>query len=418
MRQNETIRPDPFHLEPDMADLSSSVVGAGTPRRRILVIASLTSSLVNFRFDLLTELSRRAEVLACAPDDDPATQGKLQEIGVGFRRIPMARAGLNPFQDLRTLLALVRICRDFRPDVLFPYTMKPIIYGCLAGRLTGVENRLPLCTGLGYVFSASTPDARQRAVRLISVLLYRAALKGAKEAIVYNAGDEATFRRHRLVGPGVPVSRVPGSGVNIARFPEVPPPSGPPVFLMVGRLLRMKGVPEYVAAARKLKRLHPGVRCQLLGPFDENPTSVVQDDLDAWIREGSIEYLGHTADVRPYLVASSVFVLPSHGEGIARSVLEAMSTGRAVVTTDAPGCPEPIIPGKTGFVVPVGDVDALTAAMARFVDEPSLIPMMGKAARRHVEDTFEVGKVNRLLVTKMGLADAVTRVAPSAGSIG
>jgi len=413
MRQNESLQFDPSSLVPNVSDRPSPIngaVGTGTRKPRILVVASLASSLVNFRFDLLIELSRRAEVLACAPDDDPATQRKLQEIGVGFRCVPMARASLNPLQDLRTLAALVRICRDFRPDILFPYTMKPIIYGCLAGRLTGVETRLPLCTGLGYVFGATTPDAHLRAVRLISVLLYRLALKGAKEAIVYNAGDEATFRTYRLVGPGVPLGRVPGSGVNTSRFPEVPPPEGPPIFLMVGRLLRMKGVPEYVAAARRLKLMYPSIRCQLLGPFDENPTSIRQSELDAWVREGSIEYLGHTSDVRPYLAASSVFVLPSYGEGIARSVLEAMSTGRAVVTTDAPGCPEPVLPGRTGFVVPVGDVEALTAAMARFVEDPSLIPMMGRASRQHVEDTFEVGKVNRLLIAKMGLAETAPGV--------
>lgn len=413
MRQNKSLHPDPWRLVPDVIDPPSPVncaVGAGTRRPRVLVVASLASSLVNFRFDLLVELSQRAEVLACAPDDDLATKRKLQEIGVGFRRVPMARAGLNPLQDIWTLAALVRICRDFRPDILFPYTMKPIIYGCLAGRLTGVRTRLPLCTGLGYVFGASAPDARLRAVRLISVLLYRVALKGAKEAIVYNAGDEATFRTYCLVGPGVPLGRVPGSGVNISWFPEVPPPLGPPIFLMVGRLLRMKGVPEYVAAARKLKRMYPQVRCQLLGPFDENPTSIRQSELEAWVGEGAIEYLGHTSDVRPYLAACSVFVLPSHGEGIARSVLEAMATGRAIVTTDAPGCPEPVLPGQTGFVVPVGDVDTLAAAMARFVEDPSLISAMGRAARRHAEVTFEVGKVNQLLMTKMGFAVMATGV--------
>ena len=383
----------------------------GDRRPRVLVVASLTQSLVNFRFDLLLELSRRAEVLACAPDDDLDTQRRLQEIGVAFQQIPMDRAGVNPIADLRTLAALVRVCREFRPDILFPYTMKPIIYGGLAGHLTGVETRLPMCTGLGYVFADGGSGARRSAVRLVSVLLYRLALKGAKEVIVYNAGDEATFRQFRLTPPGVPVKRVPGSGVNVSRFPEVATPPGPPVFLMVARLLRMKGVPEYVAAARLLKARYPHIRCQLLGPFDENPTSIQPGELDAWIREGCIEYLGHTSDVRPYLAACSVFVLPSHGEGIARSVLEAMSTGRAIVTTDAPGCPEPVLEGTTGFIVPVGDAEALAAAMARFVEHPGLIATMGQAARRHAERTYEVGQVNRLLLAKMGLGEGLAEPA-------
>lgn len=367
------------------------------------MVASLTSSLVNFRFDLLRELSQRAEVLAVAPDDDPATEAKLAEIGVSFRQIPMARASVSPGADLGTLAALVRVCRDFRPDIVFPYTMKPIIYGCLAGRLTGVPTRLPMCTALGYVFADEAPGFRMRVIRMMSVLLYRVSLVGVKEAIVYNEGDKDAFETYRLTRPDVPVSRVPGSGVNLTRFPQVPLPPGPPVFLMIGRLLRMKGVPEYVEAARQLKRKYPDIRVQLLGPFDENPSSISRDQLEAWVDEGSIEYLGATKDVRPFIASCSVFVLPSHAEGISRSVLEAMATGRAIVTTDATGCAEPVIEGKTGFVVSRGNADALAAAMEKFVVQPERIAKMGAAARQHAETTFDVNKVNECLLSKMNL---------------
>lgn len=378
-------------------------------RQRVLVVACLTSSLVNFRYDILREIARRADVLACAPDDDPETVEILRGIGVSFQRIPMDRVGASPLADLRTLAALVRICRSFRPDVIFPYTMKPIIYGCLAARLTRVPRRVPMCTALGYVYVDPEPGLRLRVLRWISTMLYRVALPGVQEMLIYNEGDRRTFLRHRLMPATVALSRVPGSGINLDRFPQVPVPEGPPVFLMVARLLRMKGVPEYVAAARAIKRRFPDARCQLVGPFDDNPTSIRPEELERYVAEGCIEYLGTTRDIRPYLARASVFVLPSHCEGISRSVLEAMSTGRAIVTTDGIGCAEPVLEGKTGFVVPVGNADALADAMAKFAENPALAASMGDAARRHAEATFDVNKVNRILLGKLGLGNIPPR---------
>ena len=372
-------------------------------RPRVVVIGSLTSSLVNFRYDLLRALSEKAEVLALAPEHDPATQAALEEIGVRFRRIPMARTGLNPVQDIVTLAAIWKELRRFRPDAVLPYTMKPIIYGCLAARLAGVKDRVALCTGLGYVFIDSDQGPRRRAIRAISAALYRVALKGAKEVVVYNDGDGREFRDHRLMDPETPLGMVPGSGINLDRFPVSDPPAGPPVFLMVARLMRDKGVRDYVEAARLLRRTHPDIRCQLLGPRDANPSSVSEEELAAWQEEGVIEYLGETQDVRPFLRAASVFVLPSYREGISRSVLEAMSTGRAIVTTDAPGCAEPVTEGVTGHVVPIRDPEALSRAMARFVETPSLVQSMGRASRREAEERFDVKVVNALLLSKLGL---------------
>lgn len=235
---------------------------------------------------------------------------------------------------------------------------------------------------------------------------------GVSKVLVHNEGDTEAFREHRLVAPSVPLVRVPGSGINLDRFPHVPPMDGPPVFLMIGRILRMKGVPEYAEAARRLKRRFPEARCQLLGPFDDNPSALRPEQLQEYIDDGSIEYLGETRDVRPVLAASSVFVLPSYCEGISRSVLEAMATGRAIVTSDGVGCPEPVIEGQTGHVVPVGDAKALADAMARFCEDPALVATMGQAARDHAAATFDVRVVNRHLLRALDLpADPVPAVA-------
>jgi glycosyltransferase involved in cell wall biosynthesis len=372
-------------------------------RPRIAVVASLTSSLLNFRIELLREFVRAGyDVFALAPDDDAEMILRLKEFGVEFRRIPMARASISPWQDAVTLMALVRAFRSIRPDVVLSYTMKPIIYGGVASRLAGVRRRFALVTGLGYVFIERTRTWRSIALRRLSVGLYKTALKGAERVFVYNEADAAELRDHSIV-PAQSLMRVAGSGVNTDVFEPRDPPDGPPVFLLIARLLWDKGILEYVNAARILRQRHPHVRCQLLGPFDPNPAAISREQIAAWQREGSIEYLGHTKDVRPCLAGCSVFVLPSYREGISRTILEAMATGRAVITSDAPGCAEAIEDRVTGFVVPARDAPALAAAMEKFVSDPAQIREMGFAARRRVEELFDVRAVNRTLLREMKL---------------
>ena len=214
--------------------------------------------------------------------------------------------------------------------------------------------------------------------------------------------------------------QVPGSGIDTRRFTAAPVPAGPPVFLLVARLLGNKGLNEFVAAARAVRARHPGVRCQLLGPVDINPAAITPAQLAAWQAEGAIEYLGETRDVAPYFAASSVFVLPTwYREGLPRTILEAMATGRAVITSDAPGCRDAVTDGWNGLLVPPRDSAALTAAMQRFVDDPGLAATMGGRSRERAEAVYDVRKVNRLLLTTMGLvraADALEMQEPVACS--
>ena len=334
------------------------------PRRRprIAVVASLASSLVNFRLELLRAMAQRADVLAIAPEPHEPTERALREIGVRFAVAPMARTGVDPRRDVVTLLALYRLFRTFKPDVVLPYTMKPIIYGCLAARLARVPRSYALCTGAGYAFTAASPgssegvrlaDRRKALVRALSVPLYRLALRRANGVFAFNDADAAMFRERRLAPPSAWIRTIAGSGVDLARFSASPPPTGPPVFLMIARLLRDKGVREFVGAARRLKATHPGARCRLIGPFDSNPTAISRREVEEWVAEGAVEYGGAVDDVRPHLASCSVFVLPSYREGLSRTVLEAMASGRAVITTNGPGCAEPVRCGRTGLVVDV-----------------------------------------------------------------
>lgn len=366
----------------------------------------MTISLTNFRLDLLRRMTAAGhEVIAFAPENDDIVMNTLKSIGVRFIRISMNRTGTTPVADVRTLFSLWRYFRRLKPDTILPYTMKPIIYGCLAARLARIPHRFALITGLGYIFTDPKPSWPLKVIRRISILLYRLALKGAERVFVYNAADAAAILRIGLVRNSSAITLVPGSGVNIEHYRHTDPPPGPPTFLLVARLLRDKGIIEYVEAARRLRRSFPEIRIQLLGPFDSNPSGISQAEVANWVQEGVVEYLGETRDVRPFLAQCTVFVLPSYREGISRSILEAMATGRAIITTDAPGCCDTVAEGENGRLVPPRDSAKLAEVMESFVKDPDLAIRMGRRSHEIVRQRFDVHEINRILINHMGLLD-------------
>lgn len=184
----------------------------------------------------------------------------------------------------------------------------------------------------------------------------------------------------------------------MARYKQTPLDTSQTQFLLIARLLYDKGISEYVQAARIVKAAHPEARFQILGPSDPSPNAFPVEDIERLHAEGIIEYLGETDDVRPFIEACQVYVLPSYHEGLPRTVIEAMSTGRPVITTDVPGCRDTVIEGKTGMLVPAQDAEALAAAMIKMLERREDWVAMGQAGRRFVEETFDVHKVNRDLL--------------------
>lgn len=381
---------------------------------KVMVLSSLSWSLINFRGALIARMVGEGhEVIACAPDREPEVVAALSRMGVRFRQTPMARAGTNPLHDVRTLFHYLRLIRAERPDTVVAYTQKPIIYGGLAAQLTGQARFYAIMSGLGYVFS-SEADGR-RLLRAAVSRLYRTAIRRAGCVFVFNGDDRRMMLENGIVDDAQPVLQVAGSGVDIRHFALAPMPAGPMTFLMMGRLMRDKGVGEYVAAARTIRARWPDARFLLLGrPETENPTGYGVSEMEEWGRDGLIDLLPETRDVRPYLAAAHVFVLPSYyREGLPRTILEALATGRPVVTTDMPGCREPIRPGENGFLVPPRDAVALAAAMALFLGDPALLGPMGDAARRTAVDGYDVDQVNRQLLDAMRLTGGAERfVAP------
>lgn len=373
--------------------------------RSIAILTSIASSLANFRGPLIQEFVKRGiAVHALAPDHTEETRAAMTALGAIPIDVSLDRTGMHPLRDFKDMVGLARTFRGLKPDAVFGYFIKPVTYGTLAARLAGVRHRFAMVAGLGYIFTpGSGPDTRKRQVlRMIASALYWTAFRFCRVVFVQNE-DDRQFFIDRRIAPSERIELLAGSGVDFDRLSPMPAVTDPVSFLLMARLLREKGIGEFVAAARLLKPVYPNARFVLLGGWDPNPGGFTLEEINAWVDEGAIEWLGHQSDVRPIIASSSVFVLPSYREGKPRSTQEAMAMARPVVTTDAPGCRDTVIEGSNGFLVPVRDVPALAAAMQRFLDAPDLIATMGMASRKLAEERFDVRRINAHMLRAMGI---------------
>ncbi|WP_445157947.1 glycosyltransferase family 4 protein [Halomonas sp. E14] len=373
----------------------------------VLIIAGNARSLMANRGDLIREmLAQGLEVGAAVPTADYLPD--VEALGIAIYPIDMGRTGVNPMHDLRTLHELYKLIRKIRPSVVFSYTSKPVIYGSLAAKMAGVPRIYSMITGLGHLFTTDTP--RTRRLRRVLSMLYRAGLSCNDRVFFQNPDDLKEFTDKRILSKATKAVRTYGSGVDMARFARQPLPQGPLTFLFIGRLLGEKGIAEFCEAANLLKQRYPQVRFVAVGPHDPSlPHACDIQDLERWKREGAVEFVGGVEDVRPWISECSVFVLPSYREGTPRSVLEAMSMGRAIITSDAPGCRETVEPGINGFLVAPRTSAPLADAMERFIHEPEMVATMGEASVELVEKYYDVRKVNRVIMEAMLLTGPVER---------
>jgi glycosyltransferase involved in cell wall biosynthesis len=249
-----------------------------------------------------------------------------------------------------------------------------------------------MISGVGYAF-LSGETLRRKLVSLLARLLYRGALACAHQVIFHNLDDIGLFRRLRLLSRATSVARVNGSGVDLSRFETAPFPPGPPVFLFVGRLLRDKGVNEFIEAAHLVKAAIPDSRCVIVGGVDSNPASLSLSAMQSAQVQGLIEFRGHVPDPRPDFAAAHIFVLPSYREGLPRAALEAMASARPVISTDVPGCRETVIDGVTGLLVPPRQAAPLARAMIALGRDLTRAEAMGRAGRTLCEERFDVRDV-------------------------
>jgi glycosyltransferase involved in cell wall biosynthesis len=353
-----------------------------------LVIAANTAwNIVNFRGGLIAQLKRAGHDITVVVPPDPKCDARMAALGVTTVHVELDRSGLSPVADARLLFEYRKILRSVRPAAFLGFTIKPNIYGCLAARSLGIP-AIANVSGLGTAFS------ERSWLRDLVTALYRVALKRA-HIFFQNPDDLREFIADRIVDPAN-AEVLPGSGVDLQRFAPTPLPDGPPIFLLIARLLVDKGVREFVSAARQIRNEFPGARFRLLGPIDPgNPTAISRSELDAWVAEGAIEYLGSADDVRPAISEATAIVLPSfYREGVPRSLLEGAAMGRPLIATDTPGCRELVVGQAGGIACKPRDVASLSDAMrtiARMAASERVA--MGLAARRLVEERFSEDRV-------------------------
>ena len=380
---------------------------------RILIVASFASSIVAFRGPLIKALiAREHQVYISAPDIPDSVSAALEQFGARVCEIGLSRNGIGIGRDLRYFLALRGLMSTVKPDLVMTYTIKPNIWGAFAAASLGIPS-VAMVTGLGYAFTDGATNSLTRvAVRLIARSLYRASTRRNRVVIFQNPDDRDDFIAAGCLMDLSKTRVVNGSGVDMAHYRRVPLPNAP-VFLMMARLLRNKGVREYAQAAKEVLREFPQARFLLAGDFDGGPDSIDRIEVARWVEEG-IEYLGALDDVRPTLAQASVYVLPSYREGTARSVLEAMAMGRPVITTDAPGCRETVKAGFNGLLVPVRDSEALAEAMRSMIKRPREIAAMGENSYQYCLDKYDVHKVNQEMLRHLGLETAAKQEEVSA----
>lgn len=370
--------------------------------KKVVLIGALPESLTNFRGPLLQEfVDLGLDVYAMAAPASEEQRAHLKALGVTFIEFPVQRNGLNPIQDLKTWWVLRRELQNINPDLVLAYTIKPVIWGGLA--LTGNKKVkfYALITGLGFAFQGQGPVRNLLKIAVSS--LYKYSLMKASSVIFQNKDDQELFIARGIV-PSSKSHIVNGSGVDTGHFSPARSFDGAPTFLTMARLLAEKGLRVYADAARRVKQTFPHVKFKLLGAPDPSPDGIPLDEVMRWDAEGVVEYLGETNDVRPHLAACHVFVLASYyGEGLPRTIIEAMAMGKPILTTDNVGCRETVIPGENGFLVPVKDANALAERIIWFIEHQDDWQRMGDASRKLAVEKFDVKKINAKMLKIMGL---------------
>lgn len=368
------------------------------------MVADSSSSLIAFRGKLLELLLLKNEVYVFTPIiTQPEIKEQLLDMGVIIHENSLISSNVSIKADLQYIKDLYKLIKAIRPDVIFPYAFKPVIYGCVVAKWCGVKRIVPMLSGLGYTFSKHWE--RKSTVRTLTKLLLKYSLRQRKNLhlIFQNADDRQTLLNDNVIGKKHQTYVVNGSGVDFDHYQYSEATGYPPVFLMIARLINAKGINEFVAAAKILKPLHQGTRFKLIGSFDDNVDAIDKELYEKLLAPGfDVEYYGHVSDVRPFIKSSSVIVLPSYyGEGLPTCLMESMAMGRALITTDSVGCKETVKTSPAhanGFLIPVKNVPSLVEAMNHFISYPIDINRFGLNSRKYSEEKFDMEVVNKQML--------------------
>lgn len=376
--------------------------------KTIIIIGTIASSFYGFRADLIHELCKKGHVVyAFTSEYSDADLRRIENLGAIPVTYELNRGGLNPLSDIVATYKLSQQIQQIKPELVFSYFSKPVIFGTLAAKWAKVPKIIGMLEGLGYTFTDQPEGlpAKTKLIRNIQVFLYRIALPYLDQLIFLNPDDPVDL----LEKYNIHVKKVNilgGIGLNLDTYLYTPiaRASKNLNFLFIGRLLKEKGIHEFIAAAKLVKEKYPTTKFTVLGAIDKSNLGALSEiELQNLINSGVIEYPGHVDNIQEWIAKSDVFVLPSYREGVPRSTQEAMAIGRAVITTDVPGCRETVVNGVNGFIVPKWSSEALAEKMFYFLENPEQVRVMGDASHKIAIEKFDADKVNHKLINILGL---------------
>jgi len=376
--------------------------------QKILIACDSAKSLIDFRGKLIEDLAKQHQVYVFTPALSPAIRTKLSMFKVVIHENKLKGSTVSVIEDVKYAIALYKLIKRIQPDIFFPYTLKPVIYGTLAAKLNHVKLITPMLSGLGYSF---VQGSQTSLVSRIAQIMLKCSLRAspALRIIFQNKDDYQTLLSKKILTSKHQAFVVNGSGVDLGHYRCSLPDTNTISFLMISRLINAKGIYEYYEAARITRLKYPEVRFRLIGSPDKNIDSINADLLFKIQHGDTVEYVGEVDDVRSYISESSVVVLPSYyGEGIPRCLLEAMATGRAIITCDSVGCRETVISGSSsnGFLVPIKNVSELILKIHHYIQHPSDIVNHGLHGVALAKGKFDVKLINAYMMEIMQLKRA------------
>lgn len=354
---------------------------------KIMVVSSDTKSLLIFRKEMMVNwVGKGYDVIALGNEPELNWTDKFSEIGISYASYFVKRTSKNPISDLKTFFSLRSLINEIKPDIIFSYQLKSVIYTGLCLKKKGAIKYFPLMSGLGSMIRGKN--------NLISKLIFtqlKISLKRADKVFFHNNDDMNLFYTNKIisVNQGFVIN---GSGVDTNKYYSNEYPKKL-TFSFIGRLLKDKGIKEFLLAADIVKKEYPDVIFKVVGDFDSNPSCISREEIEHYTNSGIIEYQGYRTNIINEIKDTSVLVLPSYHEGRPKVVLEAMSMGRAIIVSDAPGCRESIIDNVHGFIIEVNNYEHLKSALMSYVKNPSIVELFGLESRKYAVKYYDVRKV-------------------------
>nr|WP_315278583.1 glycosyltransferase family 4 protein [uncultured Acinetobacter sp.] len=375
--------------------------------KTIVMIGTTAACFYGFRAELIKNLNlKNITVYAFTTDNDALELEKISELGAIPISYQLNRGGLNPLADMLATYKLAQQIKQLKPDLVFSYFAKPVIFGTLAAKIAKVPKIIGMLEGLGYTFTDQPNglSSKTKLIKAIQVFLYKLALPKLDQLILLNHDDKTDL----LINNDIEVKEtyiLGGIGLDLNQYKYSPAKKTLPIqFLFIGRLLKEKGIHDFIAAAQIVKQKFPQTTFTVLGGIDEaNLGALTQGELTQYIDQKVIDYPGYVENIAEWIKQSHVFVLPSYREGVPRSTQEAMAIGRPVITTDVPGCRDTVIDGVNGFLVPKWNQQALAEKMIYFIEHPEQVRMMGDQSYKIATEKFDAEKVNQRLLEILGI---------------